>query len=114
MAVSTPLAAHAPPPVNNLRAALWMFGSAVCFSLTTLAIKLLATHLPVLEVGFLRCLMSLFALVPILLHHGFGAFRTAHPKIHLTRIACASFGVMLAIYGLRKLQLATAVSLSFT
>jgi drug/metabolite transporter (DMT)-like permease len=91
-----------------------MFGSAICFSLTTFSIKVLAGHLPVLEVGFLRCFMSLFALVPILGHHGLSAFKTNHPKTHITRIVCATFGVLLAIYGLQTLELATAVSLSFT
>lgn len=104
----------APPPINNTRAALWMLGSAICFSILSFALKVLSSHLPVTEVAFLRCLMSLTILVPIVLHQGWGVFRTSRVDLQITRVLCATGGVLLGIYGLSQLHLATAVCLSFT
>jgi drug/metabolite transporter (DMT)-like permease len=114
MIESPSTAIPAPPPINNTRAALWMLGSAISFSILSFALKVLTAHLPVMEVAFLRCVMSLAILVPIVLHQGWGVFRTSRVDLQITRVLCATGGVLLGIFGLSQLHLATAVCLSFT
>jgi drug/metabolite transporter (DMT)-like permease len=46
-------------PVDNMRGALWMLGSAVVFSSVSVLIKMLGQDVPAAEMVFFRCLFGL-------------------------------------------------------
>ncbi|TAL04915.1 MAG: DMT family transporter [Rhodospirillaceae bacterium] len=102
------------PQADNLRGAMWMFGSSMCFATCALMVKVLGSHLPTLEIAFLRCLLGLSILVPIILRHGWRVYRTTRVDLHLIRVVCSTFGVSLGFYAFAHLHLATAISLGFT
>jgi drug/metabolite transporter (DMT)-like permease len=102
------------PQVDNMRGALAMLGSSMCFASGTLVIKVLGSHLPSAEIAFLRCLLGLSILIPLIMRHGWQVFRTARPDLHLIRVVCSSIAVTLGFYAIAHLPLAIVVSLGFT
>jgi len=104
----------AAPQVDNLRGALWMLGSAATMAASSVAIKVMGHHLPPLEVAFMRSVTGVCVLLPIILRHGVRVYATPSPQRHLIRIVLSCVSITSGIYGLVQLQLATAVSLSFT
>ncbi|MDX2223378.1 MAG: DMT family transporter, partial [Rhodospirillaceae bacterium] len=107
--------AHASPAItDNLRGAAWMLASAVVFSFVSLAIKAVGQGLPSPEVVFFRCLFGLVVIAPFVVRHGWAVYRTARPGLHVMRLVCATIGMNAGFYATANLELATAISLSYT
>jgi len=104
--------AHA--PLDNMRGALWMLASSVCFATSGLAIKTVGAELPVAVVAFFRVVFGLIFLVPLFVKHGPRIFYTKQPGWHLLRLAGSSGSILFGFYAITHLPYATAVSLSFT
>lgn len=104
--------AHAPP--DNLRGAMWMLASSICFASTGIAIKEIGTDLPVAVVAFFRVVFGLPFLIPFLAKDGLRIFYTSQPGWHLLRLAGSSGSILFGFYAIAHLPYATAVSLSFT
>jgi drug/metabolite transporter (DMT)-like permease len=101
-------------PVDNMRGALWMVGSAVVFSSVSVLIKMLGQDVPAAEMVFFRCLFGLVVIIPFVARDGLNAFRTARPGLHIARVVCASIGMNCGFYAMTHLELATAVALGYT
>lgn len=104
----------APPPIDNMRGAIWMVGSALVFSAVSVLIKELGQSLPSAEIVFFRCLFGLSVVVPFVVRYGLRVFKTARPDLHVVRVICAVIGMNCGFYATTHLELATAVSLAYT
>jgi drug/metabolite transporter (DMT)-like permease len=102
-----------PPQIDNLRGVLWMLAASVTTATSSVGVKYIA-HLPLLQVGFMRAVTALIVLMPFLMRHGWGVFRTSRLDLHLQRILFSSGSMILSIYAIAHMQLAMATSLSFT
>jgi drug/metabolite transporter (DMT)-like permease len=102
------------PKINNVQAAAWMLGASMCSAGFTITVKGVSTHLSSPEITFIRSICGVISLAPLVLKHGWSIYRTARPDLHVVRILCSGLGVMLAVYSVAHLQLATAVTLSYT
>jgi drug/metabolite transporter (DMT)-like permease len=102
------------PPTDNVRGAAWMVASALMFSIGSVLIKAVGQGLPSPQVVFFRCLFGLAIVVPFVARHGLTVFRTQRPDLHIVRILCATVAMLCGFYATSHLELATAVSLSYT
>jgi len=101
-------------PIDNMRGALWMLGGVVFFAATAVLIKFAGQTLHTFEIVFFRCVFGLLVVIPLLVKSGMSALRVRKPGLHLIRVTCAVIGMSSGFYALTHLELATAVSLSFT
>lgn len=101
-------------PVDNVRGAVWMLGSALVFSSVSVLIKIAGQDIPPAELVFFRCLFGLIVIVPFVARDGLNAFRTARPGLHILRVICAAIGMNCGFYAMTHLDLATAVALGYT
>ncbi|NKB43622.1 MAG: EamA family transporter [Alphaproteobacteria bacterium] len=91
-----------------------MLGGALFFSATAVLIKIAGQTLHTFEIVFFRCLFGMLVVIPLLMQSGWGALKVRKPALHLIRAACAVIGMSGGFYALTHLELATAISLSFT
>ena len=91
-----------------------MLGGAVFFSVTAVLIKIAGQTQHTFEIVFFRCLFGMLVVIPLLMKSGLGALRVNKPGLHLIRAACAVVGMSSGFYAITHLELATAISLSFT
>ena len=91
-----------------------MLGGAVFFSVTAVLIKIAGQTQHTFEIVFFRCLFGMLVVIPLLIKSGLGALRVNKPGLHLIRAACAVVGMSSGFYAITHLELATAISLSFT
>lgn len=101
-------------PTDNLRGALWMLASSVCFATSGLAVKKIGSELPVPVIAMGRVVFGLIFIVPFLVKYGPKIFYTKQPGWHLLRLAGSTGSILFGFYAITHLPYATAVSLSFT
>lgn len=98
----------------NVRGALWMLASAICFTAMTSMIKLLGSSYDAALQTFYRSAAGLVVLLPMILRDVKGAFRTTRLGILLFRSAAGTVAMILSFYAFQVLPLAEANALSFT
>jgi drug/metabolite transporter (DMT)-like permease len=103
-------------PGQPLKAALWMGGAILSFTLMAVAGRAVQAELTTFQLMFWRSLIGFAVIVAIVQLRGAGlaAMRTAHPGLHLTRNVFHFAGQNLWFYGIVALPLAQLVALEFT
>ncbi len=98
-----------------LRAALWMTGTLLAFSMVGVATRHLTDGgLPVFQILFLRAAVGLMILSPIVMWRGWASVRTAQWRLHTIRNTL-HFGASYAWYfGIAVLPLANVFAIEFT
>ena len=92
----------------------WGLAAAACHSFVPIAVRMLSSHLPPVELVFFRNIMGLMVLLSIVSWNGFGFVRTAHLGKHLQRNILNFSGMWLWFAALTMLPLSKAVALHFT
>jgi len=98
----------------NLRGILWLMAAMPCFQLMNVMLRHVAADLPPVEVMFFRNAFGFIVLLPWLLRGGPRTLRTRQLKANLLRALCHVGGMVLWVYALTLLPLATASALMFT
>lgn len=98
----------------NLRGALWMLASAICFTAMTTLVKFLGADYPAALQTFYRQLAGVILLLPLIARDWNGAFRTTRPGILIFRSSAGVLAMIMGFYAYQKLPLADANALSFT
>jgi len=98
-----------------LRAALWMMGTLVSFSMVGIATRHLAdAGLPVLQILLMRASVGLIVLTPIVLWRGWSTVATEQWQLHGVRNVL-HYGASYAwYYGIAVLPLANVFAIEFT
>ena len=95
------------------RGAFWMVLAALSFAVLLASVRELSDSFPTVEIVFVRALVGLFLIAPILAQGGFGRLRTRRLPMHFARTAFA-FGAMLCMYyGLIHIPVGDVTALSF-
>jgi drug/metabolite transporter (DMT)-like permease len=102
------------PPAASLRAALWMAGAVLSFSIMAIGARELLRHMGVFEILFLRSLVSLLMVLAVVPRYGIGALRTERPGMHALRNVCHFGGQYAWVYAIGALPLATVFAIEFT
>jgi len=108
--------APAEDPGQPLRAAVWMGGAILSFTLMAVAGRAVQVELTSFQLMFWRSLIGFFIIVTIVQAWGPGwrGMGTAHPGLHITRNLFHFAGQNLWFYGIVAIPLAQLVALEFT
>lgn len=99
---------------QNLRGALWVFGSAFFFVISVSLVKFLGKDMPAPMQAFFRQLTSLAVLMPWILRNPIATFRTNRVGLLLSRSMATSTSMVLGFLSYQLLPLAEANALSFS
>jgi drug/metabolite transporter (DMT)-like permease len=99
-----------------LKAAAWMFGAIVSFTMMAVAGRAVQAELTSFQVMFWRSLIGFGVIVAVVAWRGPGlsAMRPANHRLHLTRNIFHFAGQNLWFYGIMAIPLAQLVALEFT
>jgi drug/metabolite transporter (DMT)-like permease len=107
--------AHRQPGLApNVRGAIWMLASALCFTAMMTLVKFLGDDYPAALQTFYRQLAGFVIMLPVILRRGRAAFTTTRPGILFFRSSAGTIGLILSFYAFQKMPLADANALSFT
>jgi drug/metabolite transporter (DMT)-like permease len=99
---------------NSLRAVLWMGCAVLSFSLMAVAVRELLGAMGVLEILFLRTLVTFVMVVGIVPRVGLAPLRTRRFPGHLGRALMHLGGQLCWMYAIAALTLATVFAIEFT
>ena len=93
---------------------LWMVFGGLCFSLLNTLARALSQQLDVYQAQFLRYLMGLLVMLPLVWHHGLRAYRPVHITGQFWRGGVHTLGLILWFTALPKIPLADMTAIGFT
>jgi drug/metabolite transporter (DMT)-like permease len=99
---------------NSARAMLWMGIAVLSFSLMAVAVRELLQAMGVLEILFLRTLVTLVMVVALIPRVGVAPLRTRRFPAHLARALMHLGGQFCWMYAIGALTLATVFAIEFT
>jgi len=99
---------------HALRAALWMGGAILSFSMMAIAVRELLHSMGSFEILFLRSLVSFVMVLAVLPRFGIAALRTARIGLHTVRNVLHFSGQLAWVYAIGALPLATVFAIEFT
>ena len=96
------------------RGMLWMVGGGLCFSVLNTLARLLSQQMDVYEAQFLRYLMGLLVMLPLVWRHGVQAYRPVNIAGQFWRGAVHTLGLILWFAALPHIPLADMTAIGFT
>ncbi len=96
-----------------MRGVLLLLSATLCFSITDVMAKILGNHIPVIEIGWLRYVTFLVAVLLVNLRQGRMRVRVKYPGVQVLRGVMMVASMLLFIVALRYLPLADAASVGF-
>lgn len=103
-----------PPANNTLRGIGFMLIAVSVWATMMILVKALSAEYTSFQILFIRTLVGLVLLAPMLRRGGFSTLKTQRLKLHLGRAVFAYFGMLGLFIGLGAIPIAEVVSLSFT
>lgn len=91
-----------------------MIISGFSFVIMHSAAKYLSSEIHIFEITFLRCLLVIFVLSPLIFKQGLKTFVTKQPKIQFYRIITNSIAMICFFYGLTLTTLSQVTALNLT
>jgi drug/metabolite transporter (DMT)-like permease len=99
---------------GSLRGAVWMLLAALAMSVQSAAVKSLGTSISSVQITFLRCLLGLFLVLPLLRRDALVILQPARLRLHLGRVMAGLLSMTCGFYAFANMPLAEATALSFT
>ena len=93
---------------------LWMVAGGLCFSLLNTLARALSQQLDVYQAQFLRYLMGLLVMLPLVWRHGLAAYRPVNITGQFWRGAVHTLGLLLWFTALPMIPLADITAIGFT
>ena len=100
-----------PAPARGM---LWMVGGGLCFSLLNTLARALSQQMDVYEAQFLRYLMGLVVMLPLVWWHGWQAYRPVNMAGQFWRGGVHTLGLILWFTALPQIPLADMTAIGFT
>lgn len=97
-----------------MQGAAWMLLGALSYTLTGMLVRILAGHYPMFEIVFLRCVIAVFMMAPLIMRIGVGSLKTKQPVMHLIRTMIGYGGILCWFYGVSHIPLTDYYALQFT
>jgi drug/metabolite transporter (DMT)-like permease len=102
------------PANNTLRGIGFMLIAVAVWSIMMLLVKSLSAEYTSFQILFIRTLVGLAVLAPMMRRSGFALLKTGRLPLHLTRGIFAYIGMLGLFIGIGEIPIAEVVSLSFT
>lgn len=96
-----------------MRGVLLLLSATLCFSITDVMAKVLGNHIPVIEIGWIRYITFLIAVLLVNLRQGRMRVRVKYPGVQVLRGVMMVASMLLFVIALRYLPLADAASVGF-
>tara|TARA_B100000676_G_scaffold313207_1_gene392284 strand:- start:39950 stop:40861 length:912 start_codon:yes stop_codon:yes gene_type:complete len=100
------------PP--TARGAVWMCLACASFAAMAMTIRLLATDIPPIEIGFFRAFFAFLLMVPYAIRVGPSIWQSKNHKVFLARGMTGAGFVMFFFPGIALMEIADAQALTFT
>ena len=100
-----------PAPARGM---LWMVGGGLCFSVLNTLARALSQQMDVYEAQFLRYLMGLLVMLPLVWRHGWQAYRPVNMVGQFWRGGVHTLGLILWFTALPQIPLADMTAIGFT
>jgi S-adenosylmethionine uptake transporter len=94
--------------------AAWMLLGALSYTVTGALVRILAGEYPMFEIVFLRCVIAVFMMAPLIMRLGVGKLKTRQPVMHLVRTSIGYGGILCWFYGVSNIPLTDYYALQFT
>ena len=100
---------------DNLRGAFFMVAAAGAFAATAALVKALGdSGVDAFQTVFVRAVIGLAVVGPMLWQRGIVPWRSRHMRLHLSRSVTGGLGVTIGFYAFTVIPLATATAMNFT
>ncbi len=101
-------------PADNFKGIFWVIVSGLCFVVMAAIVRYLGSDLSPFQAAFIRYLIGLAILTPLVLFLDFGGLRRARYGLHLVRGIIHSDAVLCWFYAMARLPIAEVTALLFT
>lgn len=98
---------------NYLHAAFWAIMTALSFAVMMTSVRAMGGKFDAFEIVFVRAIVGLFLVVPLVSKFGIGALKTDRMPLHIVRTLFALFAMATLYYALADLAVAYAIALTF-
>lgn len=98
---------------NTLRGIFWMILACASFAAMMASVRYMEGDLPAIEIVFVRAVVGLFMVIPIVMRSGFSALKTNQLPLHGLRTLLAFAAMATLYYALAVTPLADAIALTF-
>lgn len=93
--------------------ALWAIAAAVSFAVMMTSVRHLGGRFDAFEIVFVRSLVGLFMVIPLVAGSGIRALRPTRLPLHVVRTLFALFAMVTLYYALAEIPVADAIALTF-
>ena len=93
--------------------ALWAIAAAVSFAVMMTSVRHLGGRFDAFEIVFVRSLVGLFMVIPLVAGSGLRALRPTRLPLHVVRTLFALFAMVTLYYALAEIPVADAIALTF-
>ena len=97
-----------------VQAAAWMILGGYSYTVTGAIARILTDEYPMFEIVFLRCVIAVLMMAPLILRLGIRKMKTVQPGMHLLRAVIGYCGILAWFYGVSHIPLADYYALQFT
>ena len=97
-----------------VQGAAWMILGGYSYTVTGALARILTDEYPMFEIVFLRCVIAVFVMAPLIVRLGVGKLRTRQPAMHILRAVVGYGGILCWFYGVSHIPLADYYALQFT
>ncbi len=102
------------PAAANRQGALFLLADMGLMILVTAAVKVLGGTLPAIQIVFLRAVVGLLVVLPLVWRHRAEVFDTRRLRDHLGRVLCNALSLSCTYVAVTALPLAAVTAVSFT
>lgn len=98
---------------QTIRGIYWMVLGCASFAIMMTSVRYIGSALDAIEIVFVRAIVGLFMIIPILFKSGLAALKTEQLPLHVLRTVLAFAAMVTLYYALAVTPLAESISLTF-
>ena len=100
-------------PSQFVRSAIWAALAALFFAIMVTSVRFMEGKFDAFEIVFVRALVGLLIILPLVFRSGLGALRTTKLPLHIVRTLFALLGMATLYYAVVLMPVAEAIALTF-
>ena len=97
-----------------MQGAAWMILGGYAYTVTGALARIVTSEYPMFEIVFLRCVIAVLIMAPLILRMGIRKLKTVQPGMHLLRATIGYCGILAWFYGVSHIPLSDYYALQFT
>ena len=96
-------------PSQFVRSAIWAALAALCFAIMVTSVRYMEGKFDAFEIVFVRALVGLLIIMPLIFRSGLGALRTTKLPLHIVRTLFAVLGMATLYYAVALMPVAEVI-----